>query len=87
MENRSIYLLNEDKGNVLATWASEADANAFSQKIEGKNLKSVFFPFNSLFYGILNKIEYKVVSVLASPKYGVPAFTYSKEEFLGEFNT
>ncbi len=87
MEDRAIYVLKENQGNALATWASQADADTFSQKVEDRSLKSAFFPLSSLLHSILNNDEYKVVSVLASPRYGVPALTYSKSEFLSEFNT
>jgi hypothetical protein len=87
MEKQAIFLLKEDQGNALPTWATKKEADNFSKDIEGSNLKPVFFPLSSLLHGILSKTEYQLVAVLASPRYGEPALTYSKEEYFHEFNT
>ena len=82
MEGQSAYVLSDESGQTLVTWSTLDEANEFAAHIESRNLSPVFFPLHSLFAGIIEQPAYNIIAIAASPRFGFPALTYDKNEYV-----
>ncbi len=75
------YMLELEAGRALPVWVSAKSAEIFSTTLKQNNLSPVFVPLDNLLgQGWLKSSKLKIIEVLASPKYGQQALTYTVGE-------
>lgn len=85
---QALYALPMDGGRALPVWLSAAEAESFAQNLSGNGLSPVFVPM-SAFLGDawLGSSSLQIIDVLASPRYGHEALTYTADELCAKLKT
>jgi hypothetical protein len=87
MRGNAVYLQKSERGNCIRTWISKDDAVKFSTKLDEVDLSGIFVPLDVFLSGWLTSKDMNITEIMASPRYGFPALTYSREEFVNAFKT
>jgi hypothetical protein len=82
LTGKEVYALPAECGKALPVWASSDEAEGFARKLNHQNNWSPVFVPLSNFLGTawLASPAFQITDVLASPKYGHEALTYSAAE-------
>ncbi len=88
LSKQEAYMLESEGGRALPVWVSAKSAETFSAALKQLNVSPVFVPLNNLLgKGWLKSSELKIIEVLASPKYGQQALTYTVGELSEKLKT
>ncbi len=87
MKENTVYAVRGDTGESVGTWNSLADADEFSNGLEMDDLKGIFVPLKVFVNGWLLKEDLNITEVMASPRHGFPALTYTAQEFINAVKT
>ncbi len=85
---QAIYMLEVEGGRALPVWVSFQSAESFSGNLKRSGLSPVFVPLENLLgQGWFSSPALKIVEVLASPKHGQQALTYTVGELSEKLRT
>jgi hypothetical protein len=85
---QTAYMLQVEGGRALPVWVSSQSAEKFSGNLKQSGLSSVFVPLESLLgQGWFGSPALEIVEVLASPKHGQQALTYTVIELSEKLKT
>jgi hypothetical protein len=87
MQKNTIYAVESESGKGIGTWTSRDDAMKFSKQLKMTELSAVFVPLDMFLAGWLTSADMNITEIMAAPRYGFPALTYSSEEFVNAFKT
>jgi hypothetical protein len=87
MKANTAYAVVGDGGNSVGTWNSLEDADDFAIGLKMDGLKGIFVPLNVFVKGWLLKEELNITEIMASPRHGFPALTYTAQEFINAVKT
>ena len=88
LAGQALYALPVDGGRALPVWHSAAEAEIFAQNLNGNVFSPVFVPVHT-FLGAawLGSSSLQIIDVLASPRYGHDALTYTADELRAKLKT
>jgi hypothetical protein len=88
LAGQALYALPVDGGKALPVWLSAADAESFARNLSSDGLSPVFVPMKA-FLGAawLESASQQIIDVLASPRYGHDALTYTADELRAKLKT
>lgn len=88
LAGQALYALPMDGGRALPIWLSATEAESFAQNLSGDGFSPIFVPMN-VFLGAawLGSASLQIIDVLASPKYGHEALTYTADELRAKLKT
>jgi hypothetical protein len=88
LSGRAAYVLSPDTGRALPVWSSQESAALFASSLGRIDLSPVFIPLD-LFLDLawLGSPCMGISDVVASPRFGHEALTYTTEEIRAKFRT
>jgi hypothetical protein len=82
------YVLSPETGRVLPVWPSQESAALFASSLGRIDLSPVFIPLDKfLGFAWLGSPSMGISDVVASPRFGYEALTYTAEEIRAKFRT
>jgi len=88
LSGQAAYTLAVEGGIALPIWTSLQNAKSFSDNLGSSGFSPVFVPLDYLLgEGWLGSSKLNIIEVLASPKYGQQALTYTVGELCAKFKT
>ena len=81
LAGQALYALPMEGDRALPVWVSATEAESFAQNLSGNVFSPVFVPVDA-FLGAawLGSSSLQIIDVLASPRYGHEALTYTADE-------
>lgn len=87
MKESTAYAVSGDQGKSVGTWNSLEDADEFSIGLEMDGLTGIFVPLDVFVNRWLLKENLNITEIMASPRHGFPALTYTAQEFINAVKT